>query len=585
MTKKNRILKCKLTFIFLFSFSFSSLFSQLHSGKQSFDQELKKVARSNSKEINFQKAQSFFLAKEWDSTLVHSMKQLMLPSNTMLNDYCHYFRANSFKKKKMFAEAKREFELVSRTFPFFYKIKIGLGAIYLEQANYSKALSYFQAIEDATESCTYDYNRSSLLHDLGICHMELQHFDKAEKYLFKCVELQQMEKDTQLLVGSYMDIATLYYNQFKDNQAIPYFEKAYQLSKKVKSFEIKQNAAINMAVVEENRKHFLQSIAYRKEYETWKDSLNDQNKIWAVAEIEKKLAVKQKQNEVNVLQTENTLKAVQRNSLFYSSILLLLLLVVSIYFYSQKTKQNKVIFAQKEELNQLNATKDKLFSIVSHDLRSSVSALKTSNAKSLEGIKNNDLPALSHLLHNNSEIANGAYNLLDNLLNWAILQTKQGYFYKDTLHLLSIIEHVTYNYKSLLLNKNIGFENKVSANIFVMADQDSLKIIIRNALDNAVKFSKENGKISVYTHASDDDYCHLIIEDNGTGMSETVQQELLKETTLLSKKRSDENIGTGLGIQLCKSMIHKNGGRLEIESQEDIGTKIIIIVPKTENNG
>jgi signal transduction histidine kinase len=211
--------------------------------------------------------------------------------------------------------------------------------------------------------------------------------------------------------------------------------------------------------------------------------------------------------------------------------------------------------------------------------------LKTSNTKLQESLATKDFSALDHLLDNNSSIANGTYNLLDNLLNWALLQTQQAFFYKESLHLQSIVEHIAYNYKPLLLNKNISFENKVPTSIFVMADQDSLKIIIRNILDNAFKFSKENGAITVYTRPSEDDCCYVVIEDTGAGMSEAKQQELLKETVLLSKKGSDDSIGTGLGMQLCKSMIHKNGGRLAIESQEGIGTKIIIILPKTENNG
>ncbi len=576
----SRVLKIKLIFVILLFFSFS-LFSQEHSEKQSFELEVKKTAKENKKEINFQKAQSFFLMKEWDSTLVYSMKQLMLTSDTNLNNYCHYFRATGFRRKKMFSEAKKEFDLITTSFPFFYKVKIGAGTIFLEQGDFSKAVTSFQEIEGAPENTTYDYDRSSLLHDIGICYIELQNYDKAEKYLFKSAALQKEKKDSLLLAGTYMDIATLYYNQFKDNQAIPYFEKAYQLSKNVSSVELKQNAALNMAVVEENRKNFVPAIAYRKEYEAWRDSLNDQNKIWAVADAEKKIAVKQKQQEVNVLQTENKLKVAQRNSLFYSSVLLVLLLAVSVYFYKQKNRQNKIISAQKEELKELNAAKDKLFSIVSHDLRSSVSALKTSNAKLLESIENNNFSATTHLLSNNSEIANSTYNLLDNLLNWATLQTKQAYFHKESLHLLSIIEQVTYNYKSLLLNKNIRLDNKVPAKIFISADQDSLKIIIRNILDNAIKFSKENGTIFIYVRPSADHFCHLIIEDDGSGMDKTVQQELLNGTVLLSKKERDENTGTGLGIQLCKSMLHKNGGRLEIESQEGIGTKIIIIIPKT----
>lgn len=102
-----------------------------------------------------------------------------------------------------------------------------------------------------------------------------------------------------------------------------------------------------------------------------------------------------------------------------------------VYFYRQKIRNNKIILAQKNQLDELNATKDKLFSIVSHDLRSSVNALKTSNGKLLENLENKNYAELDVLLHKNSTIASGAYNLLDNLLNWALLQTKQAYFFRN----------------------------------------------------------------------------------------------------------------------------------------------------------
>jgi light-regulated signal transduction histidine kinase (bacteriophytochrome) len=114
----------------------------------------------------------------------------------------------------------------------------------------------------------------------------------------------------------------------------------------------------------------------------------------------------------------------------------------------------------------LNATKDKLFSIVSHDLRSSVNALKVSNGKLQESLEQN-FAELDTQLHNNSAIANGAYNLLDNLLHWALLQTKQSYLTRSRC-VCFLLEQMVYNYKPLMLDKNIHFENKVLKAIWLM---------------------------------------------------------------------------------------------------------------------
>ena len=166
-----------------------------------------------------------------------------------------------------------------------------------------------------------------------------------------------------------------------------------------------------------------------------------------------------------------------------------------------------------------------------------------------------------------------------------MLQTKQLYFSKDSVHLYSIVQQIEYNYKPLLLDKGITFENAVSKNSFIWVDLDSLKIILRNLLDNAIKFSQDNGKISIYTVETNTNFCQLVLQDSGLGMSPETINDLLKDNELLAKKSNTEIIGTGLGMQLCKQMIQKNNGTLTIESQLNQGTKMIMTFPKTEQNG
>lgn len=573
-----------LFFIILFSIS-PLLFSQ--KGKESsFEIELKKRTEKFTLEDNFKKAQLFFLKRNWDSTLVYSMKQLSFKETSLeLANYCHFFRGICFKHKKMLNEAKKELHAISKTFEFHKSINNILGQISLEQSEFKKAINYFKEFENIPESNYYDIKRSFINHNLGVCYLQLRNFNEAEIYLLKSTKLQELEKDTIALVGAYGDIATMYYEQYKDNLAIPFFEKAYEFSKKVKRYDLKKIATKNMSVVEENRKNFEKALVYRKEAEKWNDSLTDQNKIWAVAEVEKKFAIKQKQEEIHVLEVENKIKQTQRNGLFIVAVLLLSIFGIGLYFYRQKIKTNKIILSQKENLDELNATKDKLFTIVSHDLRSSVNALKTSNTKLLSHLETKNYEQLDVLLHKNNAIANSSYNLLDNLLNWSQQQTNQLFFQQESLHLFSIIQQIEYNYKPIVSEKNMLLNLNIDKNIFVYMDLDSLKIIIRNMLDNAIKFSHENGTISIYSQKSKTDFIELVLEDNGIGMSQNVVEELLQENSKLSKKNNKEIIGTGLGMQLCKSMLAKNNGKLEIESKIGLGTKFILFLPKANSNG
>jgi len=575
--------KIKLLFVTVLLFSSTFLFCQTptQSSTTSLKLLLLKKAEEFKEETNFNKAQLFFIKNNWDSTLVYSMKQLTISQNKEIADFCHFFRGYSFREKNILQQAKLEFHLISKKFELYPLVIKNLGQISLELKELNKAIYYFKEAEKIPISSKQGYKISVIYENLGSCYLLLNQFKKAEEYFFKSLEAQKKEKDSASIIRLYMDIANLYYIQYKDKQAIPYFEKAYSLSTKIRDIDTKRVASKNMAVVEENRGNFKQALAYRKESEQWKDSLNNQNKIWAVADFEKKYAVAQKQKQISVLKVENELKNTQRNTMFFSTIGLLLLLTGGVYVYGQKVKNAKIILSQKEKLDELNATKDQLFSIVSHDLRSSVNALKTSNIKLTSSLESKNYDELDKLLHQNSAIANGAYSLLDNLLHWALLQTQQLYFHKDSVHLFSIVQQIEYSYNPLLLEKKIVFENEVSKNCFIFVDLDSLKIILRNLLDNAIKFSPEHSSIRFYNLDTPSEFHQLIIEDQGIGMRPETIAELLQDNELLAKKSNSEIIGTGLGMQLCKQMIKKNGGTLAIESELNKGTKMILSFPKT----
>jgi signal transduction histidine kinase len=576
----------KIYYTLLILLNSSFLYSQHGKNAVDFKTTLKFKSIEYKREIYFVKAQSFFEKKVWDSTLIYSMKQLNTSNCPIeLITYCHYFRGSAFNRKKLYYAAEKEFLSIPKTFEFDYKVKIQLGGIYLALHENSKALFYYIDIEKHyLEKLNYQL-LSTLYNNIGLCYLNEKKFDKAEFYLFKNQELTLAKKDTFAILYSYESVANLFYEQNKMEKAKIYFEKSYQLAIKTKDFNFKKTAAGNMAEIESDNKNYSKALDYKLEYEKWNDSINDQNAIWATAEFEKKYAVGEKQKQIKVLELENKAKIIQRNNYIIFSIFLFILFISGVFLLIQKIKINKIILLQKAELDELNATKDKLFSIVSHDLRSSVTALKISSLKLIDSLESKKYSELDKLLHDNSAITNGSYNLLDNLLNWALIQSKQLYFQKESLHLLSIVKQVEFNYRPLMLNKNINFDIDICKSIYVFADIDSIKIILRNVLDNAIKFSKEDGKIAIYIRSSEDEFHHLVIKDSGLGMKETTRIKLLKETLLLSKKENNEAFGSGLGLFLCKEVISKNDGQLDIESTIDVGTKIILMLPKFVQNG
>lgn len=545
--------------------------------QNSIDINIQKKSKEFSADVNFFKASTFFLNKEYDSTLIYAGRRLDEPSILIIRYYCHYFRGVSFKEKRMFKEAEIEFNKIHQNFIFYPKIIAFLGDIALEQGNFQKAAGYFQKVKDQNQFEKLGIDQSYIIHNLGLCYLHLSQYQLAEEFLFESLKLQEEKRDTISVIGSYMDIAGLYYEQYMDDRAIQFYEKAYALSKRTSNFLIKKNASLNMAVVEENRKNYSKSLEYRKESEVWNDSLNNQSKIWSDAQVEKRLAVKNKQNEVNVLMAQNKLKTLERNRILYLTAGLVLILLGGVYFYLQKIKTNKIILKQKTALDESNRTKDMLFSVVSHDLRSYVNSLKNTYSNMLTTVDKRDFTTLNEQIKKSSAIADSTQSLLNNLLHWALTQTNQLYFNQENINISKVTEQVVYNYQSLIAEKNIDFENRMSKNINVYADQESLKIILRNLLDNAIKYTDSGGKISILDFEYSETYHSIILKDTGKGMSTELQKNILSNQDRITRKTKRS---TGLGLQLCRLMVEKNQGFLDIKSEENQGTQITISLLK-----
>lgn len=571
--------KRKLLFLFFLLFSVFSLFGQKNTQKRILQDSIYKKILHYKSQFSFQKASHYFLKKNWDSTMVYALKQIDLQTNLVLSDYCHYYRAQSFLAKKVSNEAENELKQISKEFDFYYSSQMILGEIALELHQFKKALDYFKVIKSLPKSDHFYLEKNSIDHNMGICYLHLEQFEAAKLYLLRSNTVYVKEKDTFKLISSYSDLGNLYYEQYKDNLAIQYFEKAYKLSKLSDRFSSKRTTAFNMAIVEENRKDFAKALAYRKEYEQWNDSLNNQTNIWKTVQREKQDAIKEKEKEVVILEAENETKIAERNGFLYSSVILLILLGTGVYFYREKVKANKTIAKQKEVLNALNATKDYLFSVVSHDLRSPMSALRKLHRKLKDQIVKNDIENLEKTIETSSNISESMYGLLNNVLHWSLEQSKQLLFQPEINALQPIIEQVLFDFKGLATAKHISLETNFVNAILGVYDRESLKVILRNLLDNAIKYTPENGKIQIHT-SSDENDCFIEIIDTGIGFSSAQLNRIhnLKKITIANIDRSK---GIGLGLLLCVTLVKKNEGSFTIINNVDKGATIRITIPKT----
>jgi signal transduction histidine kinase len=223
--------------------------------------------------------------------------------------------------------------------------------------------------------------------------------------------------------------------------------------------------------------------------------------------------------------------------------------------------KNKLITEQKEQLDIANTTKDYLFSVVSHDLRSPVNALKRQHQKLLDHIAKKDISEIKKTTDTAITLTESTSHLLNNVLHWSLEQSEQLFFEPETYPLKPILEHVISDYEYLATTKDIVLNTALDASILVTVDKESLKIVLRNLLDNAIKYTKNEGKITITSGNHATDKCFVEIKDTGVG----IPQEILAKINSLhdiTTDKIDRSKGVGLGLLLCYTLIEKNNIKL-----------------------
>jgi len=242
-------------------------------------------------------------------------------------------------------------------------------------------------------------------------------------------------------------------------------------------------------------------------------------------------------------------------------------------------KRTEELNKKNRELSEINQVKDRLFSIISHDLRAPMSSLSVL------------LNVFMNLKDNVSEEKIGEYslkvqsyikdvtNLLDNLLNWSLTQLGDREMKLESLDVKPVIEE---NLDFLMFSaeqKNIGFRKEFeNAQVKVLGDREMLNLVLRNLLNNAIKYTEPGGKVKVSTQKQDK-MAEISVEDTGVGMTETEVSSLFSEGQFISRRGTDEEKGAGLGLKLCKEFVEKQGGMIYVESKPGKGSRFGFTVP------
>jgi signal transduction histidine kinase len=231
-----------------------------------------------------------------------------------------------------------------------------------------------------------------------------------------------------------------------------------------------------------------------------------------------------------------------------------------------------------EQIQQLNENKDKFFSIIAHDLRAAFHGILGFSEVLDTEFDELDTDAIRKIASYLNHSSQSTFKLLENLLEWAMLENGSMRFRPKETRLESIIDTIVTGLDLSANQKNLKIDFQIDSNLMIWADIYMMRSLFHNLVSNAIKFTDRGGQI-VISQTMVDQTIHICIEDNGTGMSEQQVQDLFKVETSRSTKGTLGEVGTGLGLLLCKQFIEQHGGSISVKSELGLGSKFLLTLP------
>lgn len=243
-----------------------------------------------------------------------------------------------------------------------------------------------------------------------------------------------------------------------------------------------------------------------------------------------------------------------------------------------RVKNHIELADSRNRIFELYQTKAKLYSIISHDLRSPFAAITQVINAIHEGYLDTDSPEFLEIFSDLEKTTQATSALLENLLNWSSFQSGSLPFSPIMIDLVKLIYECIQLLERSATNKKINFNLDLPNSIQCYCDEVSMHTVLRNLISNAIKFTREGGTISIHV-SGHEQTTKIIIEDTGLGIEEDVIEKIFTKNEHYTSKGTSEEMGTGLGLHLVKEFIEKNKGKIQVESKKDVGTKFTILLP------
>ena len=467
---------------------------------------------------------------------------------------------------------------------------INLGAVHREKKNLDSAY-YYAKLSIAYSKKLVDKRMLSVAnYNMGTAQFLLNQPEEALKSLNASLEQINVPLQFKLLATCYK--AQVLNSLGKYNEAENLLEGLEQQILSLNDHYLTLVFYESKEVIYQSLNQYAKALTYSQRYKTLNKTVHNEEQTNIFQNIKAKYAQEERAYENELLRNESEIQSLQierqKHAIYAVGIILVLLLVIIIILYRLykfKAQNNQVLKDNQKRLNAsnsdlaaINRQKDNLFSIVAHDVKSPLAAILNSINLLHEDHKNLNEEETTMVYSELQKQTSDLFYLIENVLVWAKSQMNGFKFSFSKLNTDKFIREALQVEMIFISRKNIKVVNNINKEETINTDSQVLRVLLRNLINNAVKFTPVDGTITFSTNYNKDNY-HINITDTGIGISEDKIKKVLVDQERYTLKGTADEPGNGIGLILCQEIASKIGGHIEARSEMSKGSTFTLVIP------
>ena len=457
-----------------------------------------------------------------------------------------------------------------------------LGYVYNASKQHKKALEILSKALEAEKKGGNKDGMSKVFINIGKTYLEIGSQDSAYVNFQQSIKLINELGVAQESAEPLLGLARLSLEKRQLDEALSLAKKGKDLAKTIKSKRLQSDAYKLLAEIYEEQNDFKQAYQNFQTHILLKDSLLNEDNQKKIIQLKTQYEYEKREKELKLARAEKELELEKRNqrnmiaSVGGGATILLVTLFVYIQ-YRQRNKYAKTVEEKNQLLSETMASKEKLFSVIAHDLKSPLSAFSSMSSTLAENIDAFQKEQIVTYLKKFEKSSQNLTELLNNLLQWSLSQTGSLSVNPEIIDIKQAMENAVKPLRDLADSKGVKLSIE-SKKLQATADGKMVETVIRNLVSNALKFTETGGEVNISSR-QEDKQVFISVKDSGIGMDMEEASRLFDVKYDPSKIGDHEGKGTGLGLILSRELIEKNQGTIGVESEKDKGSLFYFTLP------